>query len=53
MEDSGDEDDVPEGAVRFELDAEAIEASLAEDGIEVEAREDIDVSGSATQWEWE
>ncbi len=44
MEESGDEDDVPEGAVRFELEAAAIEAALAEQGIEVEAREDVDVS---------
>ena len=43
MEESGDEDDVPEGAVRFELDASDIEAALAEDGLEVEAREDVDV----------
>jgi hypothetical protein len=43
MEESGDEDDVPEGAVRFELEAGDIEAALAEDGLEVEAREDVDV----------
>lgn len=43
MEESGDEDDVPEGAVRFELEAAGIEAALAEQGIEVEAREDVDV----------
>ncbi|KAL4457809.1 hypothetical protein ABPG75_012674 [Micractinium tetrahymenae] len=43
MEESGDEDDVPEGAVRFELEAADIEAALAEQGIEVEAREDVEV----------
>ena len=47
MEESGDEDDVPEGAVRFELEAAAIEAALAEQGIEVEAREDVDVRAAA------
>jgi hypothetical protein len=29
MEESGGEEEVPEGAVRFELDAAAIEAALA------------------------
>jgi hypothetical protein len=43
MEESGGEEEVPEGAVRFELDAAAIEAALAESGLEVEAREDVDV----------
>ena len=47
MEESGDEEDVPEGAVRFECEAPAIEAALAEQGIAVEAREDVDVSGAA------
>lgn len=47
MEESGSEDDVPEGAVRFELEAGDIEAALAEDGVEIEAREDVDVSGLA------
>lgn len=43
VDDSSDEDDVPEGAVRFELDAAAIEEALAEDGVEIEARADVDV----------
>ena len=44
LDESGDEaDDVPEGAVRFELDAAEVEAALAEDGLEVEAREEVDV----------
>ena len=47
MEESGSEDDVPEGAGRFELEAGDIEAALAEDGVEIEAREDVDVSGLA------
>ena len=43
MEESSDEDDVPEGAVRFELDAAEIEVALSEVGMEIEAREDVDV----------
>lgn len=43
MEESGEDDEPPEGAVRFELDAAAIEEALAEDGLEVEALADVDV----------
>ena len=43
--DSGSEDEeVPEGAVRFELEAGAIEEALAEAGLEVEAQEEVEVS---------
>ena len=47
--DGGDEADadVPEGAVRFELGAGEIEEALAEAGLEVEALEDVDVSGGS------
>lgn len=41
---SAGEEDVPDGAVRFELEAPAIEEALAEIGVEVEALEDVDVS---------
>eukprot|EP00887_Chlorella_sp_A99_P001378 scaffold8.g1378.t1 len=40
---SGDEEDVPEGAVRFEVDAAQIEEALAEAGLEVEAQPEVDV----------
>ena len=44
MEDSGrDDEEPPEGAVRFELDAAAIEAALSEEGLEIEALADVDV----------
>ncbi|KAG7669392.1 hypothetical protein Ndes2526B_g05713 [Nannochloris sp. 'desiccata'] len=43
IEDSGEDDEPPEGAVRFELDAAAIEDALSEDGLEVEALADVDV----------
>jgi predicted Zn-dependent peptidase len=43
IEDSGEDDEPPEGAVRFELDAAAIEDALSEVGLEVEALPDVDV----------
>jgi hypothetical protein len=38
------DEDVPEGAVRFEIEPKDIVESLVEAGLEVEAREDVDVS---------
>lgn len=37
------DEDVPEGAVRFEVDETDIAAALAEAGVDVEARPDVDV----------
>ena len=45
-DDSDGDGDVPEGAVRFELGAEEIEAALKAPSLEVEAPDDIDVPDS-------
>lgn len=42
---SEEEEEVPEGAVRFELGAAEIEDALAEAGLEVEAMADVEVGG--------
>lgn len=42
-ESSEADDDVPDGAVRFDLEAEDIQEALAEIGDEIEAQDDIDV----------
>ena len=42
----GDNGDVPEGAVRFDLSPEEIEAALAAPSLEVEAPDDVDVPDS-------
>jgi predicted Zn-dependent peptidase len=42
-ESSDTDKDIPEGAVRFEVDAPDIAAALTEAGVDVEARPDVDV----------
>lgn len=43
IDDSAEDEEPPEGAVRFDLEASEIEEALAEEGLEVEALADVDV----------
>lgn len=43
LDESGDDEEPPEGAVRFEIDEEDIRQAISEQGLEVEALEDVDV----------
>lgn len=46
MEDSADDEEPPEGAIRFEIDEDDIREALSEKSLEVEALEDVDVPDS-------